>query len=66
MFDLEFQDLENDYPNEFLKEMQQTSMFNGIIEKEEERQFKKKSKLEAAKVPVPVVAGPLDMLFEDE
>lgn len=46
--------------------MQQTSMFNGIIEKEEERQFKKKSRLEAAKAPVPVVAGPLDMLFEDE
>jgi hypothetical protein len=62
---LELQDSENDYPNEYLKEMQQTSMFNGIIEKEENRMAKKKSKLEAAKAPVPVVAGPLDMLFED-
>lgn len=66
LFDLELQDSENDYPNEFLKEMQQTSMFNNIIEKEELRMSKKKSRLEATKVPVPVVAGPLDMLFEDE
>ena len=66
IFDLEAQDADTEYVNDFLKEMQQTSMFNGIIEKEEERQFKKKSRLEAAKAPVPVVAGPLDMLFEDE
>ena len=43
--------------------MQQTSMFNGIIEKEELRMSKKKSKL-PVKTPM-VVESPLDMLFED-
>ena len=66
LYDLELQDSENTgCVNEFIEIVQTTGAFNGIVEKEELRMSKKKSKLEAAKVPVPVVAGPLDMLFED-
>ena len=65
LFDLEEQDENVEYKNEFLSLCQENGIFNNIIEKEELRMSKKKSKLEAAKAPVPVVAGPLDMLFED-
>ena len=63
LYDLEDQDSDTEYVNDFLKEVQQNGVFNGLVEKETIRRAKKKSQL-PVKTPM-VVESPLDMLFED-